>query len=156
MGTTLSSRRGFLKVSAMAGGGLLLHAALPRFAFGANTQPAMLNAFVRVAPDSTVTIIAKNPEIGQGIKTMLPMLIADELDVDWKDVRIEQADLDTAKYGRQFAGGSMATPLNWLPLRRVGAAGRQMMIAAAAATWNVPQTECNTSAGVVHHAASGR
>lgn len=156
MGETHSSRRSFLKVSAMAGGGLLLHAALPRFAFSANTQPATLNAFIRVEPDGIVTITAKNPEIGQGIKTMLPMLIADELDVDWKDVRIEQADLDTAKYGRQFAGGSMATPLNWIPLRRVGAAGRQMMIAAAAATWNAPQAECSTTSGVVHHAASGR
>ncbi len=156
MGTTLSSRRSFLKVSAIVGGGLLLHAALPRFAFGANTQPVTLNAFIRVAPDGIVTITAKNPEIGQGIKTMLPMLIADEFDIDWKDVRIEQAELDTAKYGRQFAGGSMATPLNWMPLRRVGAAGRQMMLAAAAATWNVPQTECSTASGVVHHTVSSR
>ncbi len=147
MRTIQNSRREFLKISAIASGGLLLQAALPRFAFSAAAQPATLNAFIRIAPDGIVTIMAKNPEIGQGIKTMLPMLIADELDVDWKSVRIEQADLDTAKYGRQFAGGSMATPLNWLPLRRVGAAGRQMMIAAATATWNVPAAECTTSFG---------
>src|ERR1700744_4008076 len=150
------SRRDFLKISAIAGGGLLLQAALPRFAVSAGSQPATLNAFIRITPDNPVTIMSKNPEIGQGIKTMLPMLIADELDVDWKNVRIEQADLDTAKYGRQFAGGSMATPLNWLPLRRVGAAGRQMMIAAAADTWNVPAPECTTSSGTVRHASSNR
>ncbi|HXP72856.1 MAG TPA: molybdopterin cofactor-binding domain-containing protein [Stellaceae bacterium] len=149
------SRRAFLKVSALAGGGLLLQAALPaaaRAALAAASTPA----FVRIAPDGIVTIMAKNPEIGQGIKTMLPMLIAEELDVDWDSVRIEQAMLDAAKYGRQFAGGSMATPLNWDPLRRVGAAGRQMLVAAAAETWSVPESECRTSSGTVYHTLSGR
>jgi isoquinoline 1-oxidoreductase subunit beta len=94
------SRRSFLKVAAIAGGGLLLQAALPSLARAASRSgDGTINAFVRIAPDGIVTITSKNPEIGQGIKTMLPMLIADELDVDWKNVKIEQADLDTAKYG---------------------------------------------------------
>jgi isoquinoline 1-oxidoreductase beta subunit len=160
-GIGVVSRRAILKAGAAAGGGLLLQFALPtvaRAALGEAAAPvtATLNAFVRIAPDGTVTIMSKNPEIGQGIKTMLPMLIAEELDVDWTQVRIEQALLDQARYGRQFAGGSMATPLNWEPLRRVGAAGRQMLIAAAADTWGVAPSECQTASGVVHHRASGR
>jgi len=155
-----SSRRSFLKASLAAGGGLLLHAMLPlpaRAAAAAGAPGgATLNAYVTIGADGTVTIVAKNPEIGQGVKTMLPMLIADELDVEWSSVRIEQADLDAAKYGRQYAGGSTATPQNWEPLRQVGAAGRAMLVAAAAQSWGVPAAECRTASGVVIHAPSGR
>jgi isoquinoline 1-oxidoreductase beta subunit len=151
----MTPRRTFLKASAAAGGVFMLRATLPGVATAqGSTRP--LNAFIRIAPDGTITIMSKNPEVGQGIKTMLPMVIAEELDADWKQVRIEQALLDEAKYGRQFAGGSMATPLNYDPLRRVGAAGRQMLLAAAATTWNVPPTECRTQAGVVHHDKTDR
>ena len=88
------SRRTFLKASATAGGGLLLTFSLPAFAKAPAGGLVSLNAYVAVAPDNIVTIAAKNPEIGQGIKTMLPMLIAEELDVDWKQVRTKQADFD--------------------------------------------------------------
>jgi isoquinoline 1-oxidoreductase beta subunit len=151
----MNTRRTFLKVSAAAGGGFMLRATMPAVAWSQG-EAAPLNAFIRIAPDGIITIMSKNPEVGQGIKTMLPMVIAEELDADWKQVRIEQAVLDEAKYGRQFAGGSMATPLNYDPLRRVGAAGRQMLVAAAAGTWNVSPMECRAEAGVVHHDKSGR
>ena len=158
-----ASRRAFLKVSAVAGGGMMLALSLPLAAEAAATwlgpdpkNLPELNAFIRIAPDGVVTIMAKNPEIGQGIKTMLPMLIAEELDVDWKDVRIEQADSDPIRYGAQFAGGSFATPMNYDPQRRTGAAGRQMLIAAAAQTWKCSAADCATEAGLVHHMPTGR
>ncbi len=152
-------RRSFLKLTALAGGAvsLGLYRIPLAFAQGQEKQPDFVTvAFIRIDPSGTVTLMAKNPEIGQGVKTMLPMLIAEELDVDWKDVRIEQADLDEVVYGPQSAGGSTATPINWDPLRRVGAAYRQMLIAAAAQTWGVPESECTSICGKVLHANSSR
>jgi len=154
------ARRNFLKVSLAAGGGLLLTASIPTFAkaatLGAPGPDAVaLGAYLHIAPDGKVTITAKNPEVGQGVKMMLPMLIAEELDADWADVQIEQADLDR-RYPGQTAGGSTATPLNWLPMRQVGAAARSMLIAAAAAQWSVPASECDTTPGRVRHIASDR
>src|SRR4051794_29289908 len=150
-------RRSFLKMTALAGGtfALGLYTRPWALAQGPGKQPGFAAvAFIRIDPNGVVTLIAKNPEMGQGVKTMLPMLIAEELDVDWKDVRVEQAIVNQEVYGPQFAGGSMATPINWDPLRRVGAAYRQMLITAAAQTWSVPEAECTTDCGAVIHAAS--
>ncbi len=157
--TSALDRRSFLKISALSGGGMLVALYLDApasLAQGPAAPPLSPNAFIRIEPSGIVHITAKNPEIGQGIKTMLPMLIAEELDVDWASVRIEQGDLDQAKYGGQVAGGSFATPNNWMPMRHVGAAARQMLISAAASTWNVPEAECTTASGRVMHAASKR
>ncbi|MGH9776813.1 MAG: molybdopterin cofactor-binding domain-containing protein, partial [Candidatus Acidiferrales bacterium] len=160
METIGMDRRSFLRVSALSGSGFLLSLYLePAAQVLAQAAPEVapaLTAFIRIAPDGLVTIMAKNPEIGQGVKTMLPMLIAEELDVEWKNVRVEQADADESKYGRQFAGGSTATPNHWTSLRQMGAAARQMLLAAAAQTWGIEAAECRTGSGRVHNRASGR
>ena len=155
-----TSRRDVLKVSAAVGGGMLISFTLPALsraaAMGEAAGAATLNAYVKISPDNVVTITSKNPEIGQGIKTMLPMLIADELDVDWSQVRLDEALANSEIYGRQVAGGSMATPTEWTPMRRVGAAARQMLIGAAAQKWKVAVVDCETGSGEVRHKASGR
>ncbi len=150
-------RRSFLRVSALGGGGavLALYVKPAAAQFGPQVPPVAGN-YIKIAADGTVTIMAKNPELGQGVKTMLPMLIADELDADWKKVKVEQTDFDDTKYAGQIAGGSTATPTNWTPMRQVGAAGRAMLITAAAQTWNVPESECSTDSGKVLHKSSNR
>jgi len=153
------NRRSFLKLTALAGGGLALslYRSPLAVAQGRGTPPDLApQAFIHIAPDGVVTIMARASESGQGMRNMLPMLIAEELDVDWKDVRVQQAELNEKIYGPQFSGGSANTPQGWEPMRRVGAAGRQLLITAAAQTWGVPAAECTTQSGRVFHAASGR
>ena len=142
-------RRALLKASFLAGGGLMLEATIPFEADAAvsgvaGARDARLSAFVAIAPDNRITIVAKNPEVGQGIKTMLPMLVAEELDADWDHVVITQADADAALYGAQFAGGSLSTPMNWMPTRQTGAAARAMLIQAAATKWGVDPARLRT------------
>src|SRR5208283_4608900 len=128
---TRLSRRDFiqstvLQVTALAGGGMLIGTTLGRTALAQQPRqqpPLSPDAFIQIASDGTVTLFSRHPEIGQNIKTMLPMLIAEELEVDWKTVKVEQADLD-AKYGNQSTGGSRAASNNWIPMRQMGAAGR--------------------------------
>ncbi|MEO6186474.1 MAG: molybdopterin cofactor-binding domain-containing protein [Steroidobacteraceae bacterium] len=165
------SRRSFMKVSAGAGGGLIL-----AFGFGmsekaeaqaaAGAAPARPagppgpafnpSAYVRIAPDGKVTLVSKNPEIGQGIKTAFGVILAEELDAKWSDVTIEQAPINSAVYGTQFAGGSLSIPSAYTTLRQAGAGARAMLVAAAAQQWGVPQSEITTSEGVVKHAGSNR
>ena len=155
-------RRAVLKASLLAGGGLALEALIPLRVLAGDateqmsTAPAQLSAFVAIAADGTVTILSKNPEIGQGVKTSLPMMVADELDCDWSQVRIAQADVDQHRYGEQSAGGSTATPKNWLPMRQTGAAARAMLVQAAALKWNVKADELTTARGRIVHGATGR
>jgi isoquinoline 1-oxidoreductase beta subunit len=151
-------RRSFLRLTALAGGGLALDFYRAPLAIAQGGAPPELTpqAFIKIAPDGVVTIMARASETGQGMRNMLPMLIAEELDVEWKSVRVQQADLDEKKYGIQFSGGSANTPMGWEPMRRVGAAGRQLLVTAASQTWNVPAAQCTTQAGRVLHSASGR
>jgi isoquinoline 1-oxidoreductase subunit beta len=155
------NRRTMLKASLLAGGGLALDVLIPLPAGAGDADAtsgaaAQLSVFVSIAPDGTVTIVSKNPEIGQGVKTSLPMMVADELDCDWSQVRIEQADVDQQRYGEQSAGGSTSTPKNWLPMRQTGAAARAMLVQAAALRWQVSAGELTTARGRILHAASGR
>jgi isoquinoline 1-oxidoreductase beta subunit len=151
-------RRSFLQISALAGGGAVISMYLPDIlaqgppGAGASLTP---DTYITIHPDNTFTIIAKNPETGQGVRAALPQLIADEFDVDWAQVKIKQADLDP-KYGGQVEGGSRAIPSNYTQMRVVGAGGRLLMVSAAAAQWNVPASELTTGSGVVRHAGSGR
>jgi isoquinoline 1-oxidoreductase beta subunit len=160
--TTLD-RRSFLKASALAGGGMMLG-----FNWLAGCQPAGpavkgvpdawydVNAFLKIGNNGLVTIMSPNPEIGQNVKTSMPMIVAEELDVDWKDVVVEQAGLDTAKFTRQLAGGSQSIRQGWQGLRMAGATARRMLLEAAARRLEVPVEALTTEAGTIHHAASGR
>jgi isoquinoline 1-oxidoreductase beta subunit len=158
------SRRDFLRTGLLAGGGLVLGLHLPGLVKGrAPAQkegPFALNAFVRVGSDDSATVVVNHSEMGQGPYTSVPMLVAEELDADWAKVRFEAAPVaavyNHTVYGMQITGGSTSTWTEWERLRKAGAAARAMLIAAAAAEWNVEPAACGTEPGHVIHAASGR
>jgi isoquinoline 1-oxidoreductase beta subunit len=150
------SRRAFLKVSMLASGALLIGTGWAREAgAGLAGETWKPNLYVRIDRDGAVTIVSKNPEAGQGVKTAFPMVVAECLEVDWKDVRVEQAPLDD-RYGRQVVGGSRGTPDGWDDLRIAGTGALYLLTHAAAKQWDVPAAECVARSGVIHHEASGR
>ena len=157
MNSTIS-RRHFLKVSALSSGGMLISLSFLGNSASSNNvddAPFAPNIYIKIGADGSVLLMAPNPEIGQGVKTSLPMIIAEELCVDWKKVKVELAPLNS-KFGRQTAGGSGSVRGRFSELRKAGATAREMLIAAAALTWNVPQSECTAEDGVVSHKASGK
>jgi isoquinoline 1-oxidoreductase beta subunit len=151
------NRRAFLKVSLAASGALVVGVGWSGLA-AAEGQKAVdwnPNLYVRIGRDGTVTIVSKNPEAGQGVKTAFPMVVAEHLEVDWENVHVEQAPLDD-RYGRQAIGGSRGTPDGWDDLRIAGAGALYLLTHAAAGAWGVPAGECLAKNGVVHHEATGR
>ena len=165
---TSYNRRSFLKTSTVAGGGFVLG-----FSWLASCQTSSpaevaevmksmpeewfdINAFLKIGENGLVTIMSPNPEIGQNVKTAMPMIVAEELDVAWKDVVVEQAPLDTKKYKRQLAGGSQSIRQGWQGLRMAGATARRMLLETAAKQWEVPVGELTTSEGIIYHKASGK
>jgi isoquinoline 1-oxidoreductase beta subunit len=158
------SRRDFLRTGLLAGGGLVLGLHLPALAKGQGPGkkdgPFALNAFVRVGSDDSVSVVVNHSEMGQGIYTSMPMVVAEELDAEWAKVRFEAAPVAAVYnhpiYGAQLTGGSSSTWVEWERVRNAGAAARAMLIAAAAAEWKVEPATCGTEPGHVVHAASGR
>ncbi|MFM6947420.1 MAG: molybdopterin cofactor-binding domain-containing protein [Aquirufa sp.] len=154
------NRRSFLQSTAIAGGGFMLSFSV--FAKGKTTSAQAanslteLNGFVKITSDNIIQIMSPNPEGGQGVKTSMPMIVAEELDVDFKWVQVIQADLDTKHFTRQFIGGSQAIHQGWQSLRNAGATARHLLREAAAKQWQVPVEEVSTKLGVLYHQKSGK
>lgn len=160
-----TNRRDFLKVAGTAAGGLFIG-----FYWSGCDSPKMkvlsdeevlseahnFNAFLSISPSGDVVMYSPNPELGQNIMTSFPMVVAEELDADWEKVRVFQANLDNDKYDRQVTGGSGAMPHSWERLRKAGATARHVLVAAAAAKWEVDASECSTEKGQVIHKGSGK
>lgn len=160
---TKIGRRSFIRNTGLASGGLVLGfnwlASCKMTPEQVNAMPKEwfeLNGFLKIGDNGMVTIMSPNPEIGQNVKTAMPMIVAEELDVAWKDVIVEQAPLNTDIFTRQLAGGSQSIRQGWESLRMTGATARQMLKEAAAQTWQVPVDEITTSEGMLHHAASDK
>jgi isoquinoline 1-oxidoreductase subunit beta len=159
------SRRAFLRTSAAVGGGLLVTwnvapATKSGQTFAANKDGYAVNAFVRIGTDESVTVIAAHSEMGQGIYTSLPMLLNEELEADWANIRVEAAPVDKVYnhpvFGIQMTGGSTTSPAEWTRYRKMGAVARVMLVEAAAKQWSVEPSSCHVEKGVVIHASSKR
>src|SRR6478609_8218089 len=161
---TSLSRRSFLKSSVLAGGGLMISFnGLAKYTLDDNIGEPIpadqwneLTGYIKITTDNLIKILNPNPEFGQNVMTSLPMIVAEELDVDWKQVTVEMGPHDNVKLGPQFTGGSNSVRMYWKPLREAGAAARQMLRDAAAQTWSVPVEEVTTKAGMLYHEKSGK
>jgi isoquinoline 1-oxidoreductase subunit beta len=149
------SRREFVFAGVAAGAGLVIGFYLPHGKGGSGSEGFSPNAYLRITPDNRVTIVVARSEMGQGVRTALPMILAEELEADWKQIEIEQAGASTF-YGDQTTGGSASVRSTWDPMRKAGATAREMLISAAALTWGVPRSTCKAVSGSIKHATSNR
>src|ERR1700676_4224120 len=150
------SRRGFLAAGAAAGAGLVIGFYLPHRNSSLSAKDTSApNAYLKVTPDGKTTIVVAPSERGQGVRTALPMILAEELEADWKQIAIEQAGASTL-YGDQTTGGSASVRTTWDPMRKAGAVARELLITAAALTWNVPRSSCAAEKSRIKHAATNR
>src|SRR5688572_29141588 len=157
------SRRSFIRSTALAGGGLMISftwlSAFKTPPNGADPDApewVEMNGYIKITPDNVIKILNPNPEFGQNVMTSLPMMIAEELDADWKAVVVEMGTHDNVKLGPQFTGGSNSVRMYWKPLRDAGAAARNILMQAAAENWKVPIEELTTKASNVLHEKSGK
>ncbi len=148
------SRREFVGAGIAAGAGLVIGFYLPH-GDGSRKESFSPNAYLRITPDNKVTIVVARSEMGQGVRTALPMILAEELEADWKQIEIEQAGASTL-FGDQTTGGSASIRTTWDPMRKAGAIAREMLISAAALTWGVPRSACTAENNHIKHAASNR
>ena len=161
---TTYNRRSFLRSSLLTGGGLVISFNwLSEFALDGKIKESDLPAewneltgYIKITPDNIIKILCPNPEFGQNVMTSLPMIVAEELDVDWQKVMIEMGPHDNVKLGPQFTGGSNSVRMYWKPLREAGAAARHMLKDAAAQSWSVPAEEVTTKGGMLYHEKSGK
>jgi CO/xanthine dehydrogenase Mo-binding subunit len=150
------SRRDFLTAGVAAGAGLVIGFHLPHGnSSGAAKDTFAPNSYLKITPDGKITVVVARSEMGQGVRTSLPMILAEELEADWKQIFIEQAGASTL-YGDQTTGGSASVRTTWDPMRKAGAAAREMLISAAALQWGVPRSSCKADNGAVIHTASNR
>src|SRR6476659_9918263 len=148
------SRRDFVGAGIAAGAGLVIGFYLPHGG-GSRKDAFSPNAYLKITPDNKVTIVVARSEMGQGVRTSLPMILAEELEADWKQIEIEQAGASNL-FGDQTTGGSASVRTTWEPMRKAGAQAREMLISAAAQQWNVARESCKAETSFVVHAASGR